>query len=108
MTAGPGRGERSASRRLARFALGLRLGAIPPAAVERATLLVLDTLGSCLAASTMEFGRATTETALRLGGAPESTLVGAKERVGAASAVLANGTLAHGLEIGRASCRERV
>src|SRR3989454_6753221 len=46
----------------------------------------------------MEFGRATTETALRLGGAPESTLVGAKERVGAASAVLANGTLAHGLD----------
>src|SRR2546426_8256647 len=98
MTAGPGRGERSASRRLARFALGLRLGAIPPAAVERATLLVLDTLGSCLAASTMEFGRATTETALRLGGAPESTLVGAKERVGASHAVLANGTLAHGLD----------
>ncbi|HEV8639740.1 MAG TPA: MmgE/PrpD family protein [Methylomirabilota bacterium] len=98
MTAGLGMGERSASRRLARFALGLRLDEIPPAAVERATVLVLDTLGGCLAASTMEFGRAVTETALRLGGGPESTLVGAKERVGAASAVLANGTLAHGLD----------
>jgi 2-methylcitrate dehydratase PrpD len=34
----------------------------------------------------------------RLGGPPESTLVGSAARVGAAQAVLANGTLAHGLD----------
>jgi 2-methylcitrate dehydratase PrpD len=71
---------------------------VPPAVAARASLLVLDTLGSCLASSRQDFGRAVTRAAERLGGAPESTLIGSKARVGAASAVLANGTLAHGLD----------
>ena len=64
----------------------------------RAGLLALDTLGSCLASCREDFGRAVLDAAERLGGAPEATLVGRKSRVGAASAVLANGTLAHGLD----------
>jgi len=79
----------SASRRFARFVTRLELDDVPPPVVEKATLLVLDTLGSCLASSTMEFGRAVLETAERLGGVPESSLIGAKAKVGAASAVLA-------------------
>jgi 2-methylcitrate dehydratase PrpD len=66
--------------------------------VDRATLLVLDTLGSCLASATMEFGRAVMHTAERLGGAPESSVIGGKAKVSAANAVMANGTLAHGLD----------
>jgi 2-methylcitrate dehydratase PrpD len=71
---------------------------VPPAVATRASLLALDTLGSCLASSREDFGRAVTRVAEQLGGAPESTLVGSKARVGAPAAVLANGTLAHGLD----------
>src|SRR5262249_39164390 len=44
------------------------------------------------------FGRAARTTAERLGGTPESTVVGGALRVAAANAVLANATLAHGLD----------
>ncbi|HKZ06700.1 MAG TPA: MmgE/PrpD family protein [Methylomirabilota bacterium] len=88
----------SAARRLARFVLGLRLEDVPEAVVARARLLVLDTLGNCLAATGEDFGRSITETAARLGGPAESTLIGSGGRVGAANAVLANATLAHGLD----------
>jgi 2-methylcitrate dehydratase PrpD len=88
----------SAARRLARFATGLSLDALPPPVVEQATLLALDTLGNALAAAPEDFGRAVLGVAEQLGGAPESTLLGAPGRVAAANAVLANATLAHGLD----------
>jgi 2-methylcitrate dehydratase PrpD len=88
----------SVARRLARFVSAFSLDAVPPEIRDRATLLALDTLGSCLASSRQDFGRAVAEAAARLGGPPESAVVGAKARVGAAAAALANGTLAHGLD----------
>jgi 2-methylcitrate dehydratase PrpD len=88
----------SVARRLARFVCDLRLPSIPGAVTDRAALLALDTLGSVLASSTMDFGRAVLAASARLGGPPESTLVGAAGKVGTASAVLAGGTLAHGLD----------
>jgi 2-methylcitrate dehydratase PrpD len=88
----------TAARRLARFVAGLRLEDVPPPVVAKATLLALDTLGSCLASTRYDFGRAVLQTAERLGGPPESALVGRKARVAAANAVLANATLAHGLD----------
>ena len=94
----PSASSPSVARRFARFVGGVTLDDVPPAVAARATLLALDTLGSCLASSRQAFGRAVTQAAERLGGAPESTLIGTKARVGAASAVLANGTLAHGLD----------
>ncbi len=88
----------SASRRLARFVLGLRLDDVPAPVVARARLLALDTLGNCLAASGEDFARAVVETAERLGGPAESTVIGSGIKVAAANAVLANATLAHGLD----------
>lgn len=88
----------SVARRYARFALGLALSDVPAPVVAKATLLMLDTLGSCLASSKEDFGRAVLQGAERLGGHDESTLIGTKSRTGAASAVLANATLAHGLD----------
>src|SRR5205814_3109884 len=64
----------------------------------QATLLALDTLGNGLAAAGDDFGRAALDVAERLGGAPESALLGRATRVAAANAVLANATLAHGLD----------
>ena len=86
------------ARHFARFVAGLALEDLPPAVVTRTTLLALDTIGSCLTSSTMDFGRAVILTAERLGGPPESSLIGGKAKVAAANAVLANGTLAHGLD----------
>jgi len=86
------------ARRLARFVTGLRLDEIPAPVVTRAASLVLDTLGNALAASREDFGRAVLEVAERLGGPPESALLGGKARAAAANAVLANATLAHGLD----------
>jgi 2-methylcitrate dehydratase PrpD len=88
----------AAARRLAHFATALTLDEVPPAVVARATLLALDTLGNALAAVHDDFGRAVREVAERLGGPPESTLIGGKAKVAATSAVLANATLAHGLD----------
>ena len=91
-------GDVSFARRLARFVVGLSLDDVPASAVSRASLLVLDTLGNALAAVPEDFGRAAARASERLGGPPESTLVGSPARVSAANAALANGTLAHGLD----------
>jgi len=88
----------TAAQRLARFAATLSLDAIPRPVVEQATLLALDTLGNGLAAAGEDFGRAALDVAERLGGASESALLGRAARVAAANAVLANATLAHGLD----------
>ena len=88
----------SVARRYARFVRGLGLDQVPVPVVAKATSLAIDTLGSCLASSREEFGRAVLAAAERLGGPQESTLIGTKARTGAASAVLANATLAHGLD----------
>ena len=77
---------------------GLALDAVPPSVVAAATRLTLDTLGNALAAAGEDFGRAALDVARRLGGSPESVLIGAPGRVAAANAVLANATLAHGLD----------
>src|SRR2546422_7150778 len=78
----------SAARRLARFVIGLRLDDVPSSVVTKAALLALDTLGCALASTRYDFGRAAVQTAERLGGPQESTLVGSKVRVAAANAVL--------------------
>ena len=88
----------SLARRYAQFALGLSLPDVPAPIASRAIALVLDTLGSCLASSREDFGVAVLAAAEQLGGLPESTLIGTAAKAGAASAVLANATLAHGLD----------
>src|SRR5256884_6019337 len=100
----PARGHRqgaagvSAARRLARFVAGLTLDAIPEPVAGKAALLALDTLGNGLAAAGEDFGRAALDVAEQLGGRPESALLGRVGRVAAANALLANATLAHGLD----------
>src|ERR1044071_209101 len=83
---------------IGRFASGLRLADVPPAVVEKAKLVFLDTLGIALASSTMDFGLMAINVARKLGGPKASLLIGTSDRVAAANAVIANGTLAHGLD----------
>jgi 2-methylcitrate dehydratase PrpD len=91
-------GDVSVARTLARFVVGLSLDDVPAAVARTASLLALDTVGNALAAVREDFGRAALRAAERLGGPPESTLVGSPARVSAANAALANGTLAHALD----------
>jgi 2-methylcitrate dehydratase PrpD len=86
------------ARRLARFVVDLTLDAIPQPIVANGVDLILDTLGNALAAAHEDFGVAVLDVARKLGGAAESSLIGAPGKVGAANAVLANATLAHGLD----------
>jgi 2-methylcitrate dehydratase PrpD len=86
------------SQVLGKLTSGLRLSDIPRAVVDKAKLVFLDTLGIALASSTMDFGRMVLHVAQKLGGPAESRLIGSSVRVAAANAVLANGTLAHGLD----------
>lgn len=91
-------GDNSVARRLAQFVVRLSLDDVPAPVVSAASQLTLDTLGNALAAVPEDFGVAALRAAERLGGPPESTLIGRAARAMAANAALANGTLAHGLD----------
>ena len=86
------------AQRLAIFAAELIPAAVPRDVGEQAARLLLDTSGVALAAAPEDFAHSIRSVARRLGGPPEASLWGAREQVGMASAVLANGTLAHGLD----------
>jgi 2-methylcitrate dehydratase PrpD len=83
---------------LATFAAELSASRVPQDVAEQAARLLLDTVGVTLAAVPEDFAEPVHAVARRLGGPPEASLWGGRERVGLAAAVLANGTLAHGLD----------
>jgi 2-methylcitrate dehydratase PrpD len=83
---------------LASFAADLSPARVPQDVAEQAMHLLLDTAGVALAAAPEDFAASIQTVARRLGGPLESSLWGAREQVGTAAAVLANGTLAHGLD----------
>jgi 2-methylcitrate dehydratase PrpD len=83
---------------LATFAAGLSPATVPRAVAEQAARLLLDTAGVTLAAVPEDFAASVQSVARTLGGPPESSLWGGTEQIGMAAAVLANGTLAHGLD----------
>ena len=81
---------------LASFATALCPARVPPDVAAQAARLLLDTAGVTLAAVPEDFAASMHAVARRLGGPREASLWGAREQVGMAAAVLANGTLAHG------------
>jgi 2-methylcitrate dehydratase PrpD len=83
---------------LATFAAELSPARMPRDVAEQAARLLLDTAGVALAAVPEDFAGSAHTVARSLGGRPESSLWGGQEQVGMAAAVLANGTLAHGLD----------
>jgi 2-methylcitrate dehydratase PrpD len=84
------------AQRLATFTASLTFDALPPDVVASARLRTLDVLGLALAASTYDF--APPVLAAVDGGAGPCTIIGSPRTAGPASAALANGTLAHGLD----------
>ncbi len=88
----------SYSEVIGKFAGEFKLSDVPAAVIDKAKLVFLDTLGVALASSTMDFGAMVINVAKKLGGGVDSLIIGTAQRVAAANAVIANGTLAHGLD----------
>lgn len=83
---------------LAAYAANLTYESLPAEAVMILKQVVLDTLGTTLAATTLGAGcRELVEVVRSMGGSPESTIIGFGDRVPAAHAACVNGGLAHAL-----------
>jgi 2-methylcitrate dehydratase PrpD len=83
---------------LAGMVADARRGAVPPRVRASVRQRVLDTLGICVAASTLPTSAAVQRFAAAQGGAPEAHAVGVPAKLPAALAALVNGTLAHSLD----------
>lgn len=83
---------------LAAFAADLTYERLPPEVVQTLKQIVLDTLGTTLAANTLGAGcQELLALARSSSGSPESTLIGLGMKVPAVMAALVNGGLAHAL-----------
>lgn len=85
--------DENITRDLANFALSTRYEDIPAAAIEELKILLMDSIGCGLAALTTDKGKMSAALAKRLGGSPESSIIGIRDRVSCSSAALANGEL---------------
>jgi 2-methylcitrate dehydratase PrpD len=87
-----------ATARLARFASSLSVEQIPCDVLDLLKRMLLDTLGTTLAANTLGEGCSELVAfARKAGGRPECTLIGFGDKVPASFAALVNGGLAHAL-----------
>lgn len=84
--------------RLAGFASGLSLDAIPAEVRTRAKHLILDAVGCALAARRSYFAAPSLAAIAELGGSGPHAVIGQAVRLPLRDAVLANGILAHGLD----------
>ncbi len=86
------------SRRLAEWTAALSFADLPADVVENTRLRVLDVIGLALAGLGTDFGQAVRKAALALTPDGPARILGTGERVGLASAALANGALAQAME----------
>ena len=86
------------SQALAQFASGLRHEDIPATVIERAKLHVLDCIGIGLASTGFEFGQRTINALVGLAGDGPYPVLGTPLGLPLRDALLANGTLIHGLD----------
>jgi 2-methylcitrate dehydratase PrpD len=82
----------------AAFAEQLRASDIPPAVLERAKLLMLDSIGIALASTRHDFAQPAFSAAKALGGSGPATVIGTALRLPMRDAAMANGILVHGLD----------
>jgi len=81
------------TQELASFAVDTKYEDLPVSVVHEAKLLLLDSIGCALAAITTDKGKMSLALARRLGGPPESSIIGMGGKVSCSSAALANGEL---------------
>jgi 2-methylcitrate dehydratase PrpD len=93
-----GAGLETVATRLAGWAAGLSLPDVPAEARRAACRHLLDGLGTALGALAAGEAAPAVAVARGLGGPPEATLLGTRERLGAPAAALAAGALVHALD----------
>jgi 2-methylcitrate dehydratase PrpD len=90
---------REYARVLAEFVVGLQYSDLEKDVIEKAKMHFLDTIGVSLAAVDMPWSQIVIDTVKKLGGSKESTILGDKTKTSSILAALANGTLAHGIDM---------
>lgn len=90
--------KKDAAELFSAYAANLKYEALPSEVISVLKRVVLDTLGTTLAANTLGEGvEPLVKMALGMGGSPESTLIGFGDKVPAAMAALVNGGMAQAL-----------
>jgi len=78
---------------LAGFAVETKFEELPTSVVHEAKRTLLDSMGCALASITTDKGKMSVALARRLGGPPESSIIGINDKVSCCSAAFANGEL---------------
>lgn len=86
------------TQKLADFAVNMTYEDLPPEVSYECKRLLLDSIGCALAGLATEKGKLSVALAKRLGGPPESTIIGTQGKVSSASAAFANGELINALD----------
>lgn len=82
--------------RLSEFCQNLRYEELPPEVIEKAKLLVLDTLGVAIGSTVLDFGQGALDLSTEWASATGASVIGRTARVAPHHAALVNGILAHG------------
>jgi 2-methylcitrate dehydratase PrpD len=82
----------------ANFAISTRFEDLPPTIVQESKRLLLDSIGCALGGIQTAPGEMAIKLAKRLGGPPESSIIGVKGKVACSGAALANGQLINALD----------
>jgi len=88
----------SLTEQLAAWYAALRYDDLPDDVVKNTRLRILDIVGLSLTGSQLEYGPIARNAALAIGGAAEAHIIGYGDHIGAPSAAMANGLMAHCLE----------
>ncbi|MBK8739862.1 MAG: MmgE/PrpD family protein [Betaproteobacteria bacterium] len=83
---------------LAKFSAELTYEDLPPEVVHEAKRGFLDIVGCAVGSIDLDKGKIAAKVAHRIGGRPESTILGIGTKVGAPMAAFANGELMHSLD----------
>ena len=83
---------------IAKFVAEIKFEDLSKATIREAKRTILDSIGCALAGITSDKGKIAIELSRRLGGPPESTIIGVGEKVSCNSAAFANGELINALD----------
>lgn len=86
------------AQRLSEFVVETKYEDLPQAVVHEARRVLLDAIGCALAGMTADKGRLSAALARRLGGPPESSILGTRDKVSCVAAAFANGELINALD----------
>ena len=86
------------TQELAKFILDVKYQDLPAPVIHATKRVLLDSIGCALAGITTDPGKMLTSLAVRLGGTPESSIIGEGVKVSCTNAALANGQLINAVD----------